>query len=202
MMTLNEIKTKYGYNTPIFLSDLEKNNDPALRQYLSRKARSGQISKYAQGIYFFSESTLFGTSTLSTSKVIEKKYIRDGNDVYGYYDGMTFENILGLTTQMPNVVSVRTNKTAAKKREISLGGTKVIVRKSRINIDAKNAEILQLLDMISEMDRKRMNHFTDTIQSYIQDKDMSREQIKKYIDCYPAATAKKLIDTGVIYAFT
>lgn len=115
-----EVTYKYKPNEPIFLAELD----------IPKKSmfRSGSI--------------------LSVDEVIRKKYLQDGINCCGYMGEILFANQLGLTTQVPALYEVYTNKATTEYRETRLANLRVILRKTYCEIDA---EILQFLDLIKEV---------------------------------------------------
>ena len=89
--------------------------------------------------------------TLSVDEVIRKKHLQDGINCCGYMGGILFANQFGLTTQVPALYEVYTNKATTEYRETRLANLRVILRKPYCEIDAENAEILQFLDLIKEV---------------------------------------------------
>lgn len=110
-----------------------------------------KIIRYEKGVYYIPTKTVFGDSILNPRKVIEKKYIKDGDKIIGYYSGITFQNQLKLTTQMPNVIEVYTNNETAKIRDVFVGKQKVILRKARTTINNDNVAVLSFLELMNDI---------------------------------------------------
>lgn len=200
MAVLEEMKTKYGENYPIFLSDFGM--DGATRAYLSRSVAEGLIKRFASGIYFFPKQTRFGTGTLSLSTVYRRKYICDADEVFGYYSGLSFQQQIGYTTQVPNIPEIVTNKEASARRVVSLDGKRqVILRMPRVAVTKENADILPLMDLITAEEVKALRQKREIIVSYIRNRKIKAVQIMEITGFYPARTAQKLIETGIIYEF-
>lgn len=118
------LEKTYGYNEPIFISEIQLKgvNDNALRQYFKRMLKSGDIARFDTGIYYLPKaSRLLKKSYLDPMKVIIRKYIKNGSETYGYFSGATFANQLGLTTQMPAVLEIVTSKESTKGRNVTVG---------------------------------------------------------------------------------
>ena len=95
------IESNYKENQPILSSAL---NIPGvtptnLRQSLKNLTDKGKLKRFDSGVYFIPRKSLLkdGT-TISADKVIEAKYIKNNNGVCGYYTGLKFANMLGITT--------------------------------------------------------------------------------------------------------
>ncbi len=198
----------YGYNEPIFLNELsiEGLSENAIRQAVKRLAKSGFLERYDNGIYYIpKQGGLLGKSYLDPSMVIMRKYIQNKSNIYGYITGLAFANQLGLTTQMPAVIEVVTNREATNGRMISVGNQRARVKKSSIPISNKNAEILQLLDSIGQIEKYTEQTKEETIAtfiSYIQKKKFTKKQLTEVSSALTGATAKKMIEWGMIYEFT
>ena len=142
---------KYGYNEPIFTSDIqfEDYSRPWIFKELSRLCKNGQIVRYDKGVCYIPKTTFLGKTLLDPRKVILKKYISDGNDTIGYYSGNTLLNLMNLSTQMPNSIEIYTNNEKTKLREISVNSQKVILRRSRTKITKENSDVMQLLELMN-----------------------------------------------------
>ena len=96
MDIVSSLQDKYGINNPIFIDEIRLmfNNDSKIRvaQLIQESIASGKLARFENGIYYIPAKTIFGISTLSTIKVIEKKYIKQDEEVYGFYSGITFLN--------------------------------------------------------------------------------------------------------------
>ena len=69
----------------------------------------------------------------------------------GYYSGMTFQNQLRLTTQMPNIIELYTNNETTRVREVFVGTQKVLLRRARTKITAENADVLSFLELMNDL---------------------------------------------------
>ena len=112
------LEKTYGYNEPIFISDIQLNgiNDNALRQSFKRMLKSGDLARFDTGIYYLPKSPrLLKKSYLDPMKVIIRKYIKNSTETYGYFSGAAFANQIGLTTQMPAILEIVTSKALSSK---------------------------------------------------------------------------------------
>ena len=197
----------YGYNEPIFLNDLaiEGLSDNAVRQSVKRLVASGFLERYDNGIYYIPKRDgLLGKSYLDPSMVIMRRYVQNKSEIYGYLTGISFANQLGLTTQMPAVIEIVTNREASNGRMITVGSQRVRIKKPAITVSDSNAELLQLLDTIGQAEKYTELTKEETIEtliSYMRKKRFTKEQLSEVSAVITGATAKKLIKWGMIYEF-
>ncbi len=197
----------YGYNEPIFLNDLlvEGISENAVRQSVKRLVAYGFLERYDSGIYYIPKSGgLLGKSYLDPSIVIMRKYVENNSNKYGYITGLSFANQLGLTTQMPAVIEIVTNREATNGRTLMVGNQKVRVKKSAIPVSEDNAELLQLLDSVGQAEKYTeltMKETVEILSAYIRKKKFTKEQLSDVSSALTGATAKKLIEWGMIYEF-
>lgn len=197
----------FGYNEPIFLNDLsvEGLSENAVRQSVKRLVANGFLERYDSGIYYIpKQGGLLGKSYLDPSLVIMRKYVQNKSETYGYITGISFANQLGLTTQMPAIIEVVTNRESTNGRMITIGNQKVRVKKPTVTISDSNAELLQLLDSIGQAEKYTelpMEETIETMISYIKQKRFTKEQLSEVSSILTGATAKKLIEWGMIYEF-
>ena len=189
----------YGYNEPIFLNDLkiEELSENAVRQSVKRLVANGFLERYDNGIYYIpKQGGLLGKSYLDPFLVIMRKYVRSKTETFGYVTGISFVNQLGLTTQMPAIIEIVTNREATNQ--------KVRIKKAAVEVSDNNAELLQLLDGIGQSEKYTeltMEDTIDTMRSYVKKKRFTKEQLSEVTSVITGATAKKLIEWGMIYEF-
>ena len=197
----------YGYNEPIFLNDLlvEGISENAVRQSVKRLVAYGFLERYDSGIYYIPKSGgLLGKSYLDPSIVIMRKYVENNSNKYGYITGLSFANQIGLTTQMPAVIEIVTNREATNGRTLMVGNQKVRVKKSVIPVSEDNAELLQLLDSVGQAEKYTeltIEETVDVLITYMRKKKFTKKQLSDVSSVLTGATAKKLIEWGIIYEF-
>ena len=133
-----------------------------------------------------------------------RRYVQNKSEIYGYLTGISFANQLGLTTQIPAVIEVVTNREATNGRMVTVGTQRVRIKKSAITVSDSNAELLQLLDTIGQAEKYTELTKEETIEtliSYMRKKRFTKEQLSEVSSVLTGATAKKLIEWGMIYEF-
>ena len=206
-MLKDYLMENYGYNEPIFINDLfiEGISENAVRQSVERLAASGFLERYDSGIYYIPKrGGILGKSYLDPNIVIMRKYVQNKSDKYGYVTGLSFANELGLTTQMPAIIEVVTNREATNGRMVMVGNQKVRVKKSSVTISESNAELLQLLDAIGQAEKYTELTIKETIEKlivYMRKKRFTQKQLSEVSYILTGTTAKKLIEWGMIYEF-
>lgn len=203
-MVYAALQNRYKPNEPILLEELNFNNLKYnyLRQLLKRLVDDGKLSRFDAGIYYIPQKTsLLGKVFLDANKVIVKKYIRDDNDVYGYYTGLTFANQIGLTTQVPSIKEIATNREASRGRNVKVKNNMIRLRCSRTTVKKGNYKILQLLDAINECE-KWSEYDTaktyDIIKKYIITSDLQKPAVLDYLRFYPSKVSKKIVESGLL----
>lgn len=197
------LKSLYGLNEPIFLSEVNvpEVSSAALRQQLKKLTTDGKVKRFDTGIYYLPEKSIFRSgSTLSVDEVINKKYLMEGTEQCGYMRGIMFANLLGLTTQMPGMYEIYTNKAMTDYRETKLVNIRVIIKRPYVNKD--NATILQFLDLlkevvdISEVEGEELN---SKLIEYMKKKQIKFDDMKPYLSYYPERIFKNMYEVGLLY---
>ncbi len=137
---------------PIFTSDIHEYvkkeiidaNPLVINEYINRyKKNNENFIRYKKGIYYKTKDTVFGKMTISKRDLIERFYLCDGDEVYGYETGPSFANIIGLTTQVPKDAYYVTNYYRTEKCSNCIKLIKPI-----ISVTQENYKYLQVLDVI------------------------------------------------------
>ena len=206
---LNEYLVKeFGYDEPIFINNLEVNDmsKKALRQAISRLAKTGNLVKFDTGIYYIPKpDRLLKRAYLDTTKVIIRKYITDGREIYGYFTGLSAANQLALTTQVPVQLEICSNRESSKGRTLMIGNRTIRVKRAKTEVTSNNYKILQLLDLLQEAEKPTDlpdEEVVSRLKTNISSEGISREELKKYISLYPGKVAQKIIEWELIYEFT
>lgn len=206
METLYEyLLDNYKENEPIFLADLQVDGMTRtnVRQQIKKLTDIGKVKRFDNGIYFLPKKTIFKSgSQLAPEKVLECKYLRDKDERYGYVSGLMFFNQMGLTTQVPMMYEVVSNKATNDYRETSLAKSRVIVRKPKVPVTEKNYKALQFLDMLKDVDvysEVTGKPLKDRLYRYMDDANLSISEMEPYFAYYPDKLYKNLVETRVIY---
>lgn len=198
------LKEVYGTDEPIILSELtvEDMKTVTLRQEIMKLNEEGLIKRFDTGIYYIpSSSAFFGSSALSIEKVIRKKYLWDGNGCCGYIGGLLFANQMGLTTQVPSVYEVITNRATTDYRETKLSSQRIIIRKPYCRIDDDNASVLQFLDLLKDVDsvsEVEGKELTERLLTYMKRKNISFIDLKPFMGYYPERLYKNMYEVGLL----
>lgn len=122
-MAIREILLdEYGYNEPIVTTNMSKQNfglkPDSLRRNINRLVEKKEIARFCDGVYYFPKwnEMLQQNTQVSERVVIERKYIQDKTERYGYFSGLALANELHLTTQVPVVLEIVTENNASKKK--------------------------------------------------------------------------------------
>ena len=138
-------------------------------------------------------------------KVIIHKYIKNSDEMYGYFSGAIAANQIGLTTQMPAVLEIVTSKESTKGRTVTIGAQTIRLKRPAVAITSQNAGLLQFLDIITQAEKYSEFSETETralLRNYVRKQNYSRPLLSSVFPAVTGTTAKKLIEWGIIYEFT
>lgn len=200
------LKTQYGENTPIFFEDIanvcSRYTRGRVYQLIDAAMNSGLLAKAGYDCYYIPTTTPFGKSLLNPRKVIEKKYISNKGEVYGFYTGLALLNSFGITTQMPNVIEVFTNNEATKSRRVTINNQTIIVKRARTTINDSNYKEMMLLELFNLADIRSIDaRATQKIVDYMKQNNISIQGIMKYAKFVPARAIKNFMSSEVQNAF-
>ena len=85
-----------------------------------------------------------------------------------------------------------------------MGNMKVRIRKPTVTVSDNNAELLQLLDSIGQAEKYTelpIEETIDAMTSYVKEKGFTKDQLAEVSSVLTGATAKRLIEWGMIYEF-
>jgi hypothetical protein len=196
------LKQTFGLNEPIYLEGIQF--EDYSRSWIFKKIKSlvdsESLKRFDKGIYYFPEKMPWGYTSLDPGKVVQKKYLSDGENVYGYVTGLSFKNSIGLTSQCPNLLELASNNESARVREVRVGFQRILARRPRVAVTKENANILQFLDLMNIINPKFMDE-TDQymLNKYVKDSGVTQYQIYKYAGLFPANAMRNFLESGAAY---
>ena len=208
MNITNYLVNIYGYDTPIFLKNIRigGKSKTAIKQELYRAVKSGELNRDGPGVYSVANKTGELLGAVTFEKIVESKfvytknYIPEAKEIFiiGYYTGMTFLNMIGISDQVPAVLEITTNNTSSKKRIYSALGRRAIIRKGKTEINFINYKVLQFLDMFHWLSVNDVKKNKKIIIDYMKENKISFYSLTQYKDYYGFKTLKKLVEGGII----
>ena len=202
-MTLYEsLLNCFGYNEPFETSEIkfEDYSKEKICMEMTKLCKKGKVVRFETGIYYIPKTNKFGTVIFNQSKIVEKKYIKDDERVFGYYSGTELEYRLGLTKVKTNTIVIYTNGETTRMRRVMVGCQRIILRKPRTKIDKFNAPVLCFLELMNGIDVETLDEYKrKLISDYIAENRITQRQITKYIPYFPDKTCRNLIESEVIY---
>ena len=195
----------YGYNEVILSNEIHYDGYSVswIKKKLKKLCDEEKIIRFEKGVYYIPTDTPLGKSRLDPKKVIIKKYINDGNKIIGYFSGITFMNMLGLSAQMPNMMEIYTNNEPSRVREVPVGSQRVLLRRSRTAINSSNAATLSFLELMNftdagfyDAEKKKI------IAAFIDKNGITRKSVSIYSPYFPDKAMRTLVESEVIYDVT
>ena len=177
------LKNKYGTGEPIYREEIEFKNYSRswIFKELNKLIENGEIKRFDTAIYYFPKKMSYGESVLNPRKVVERRFLTDGYEVYGYLTGVSLLNMVGLSTQVPNLIELVTNNESTRVRDIKIGFQRVRARRSRTVITKDNANALQFLDLMNTI---TLNVLGETeqymLRKYTKDAGVTRDSVSEY----------------------
>lgn len=191
----------YAYNEPILLSDIciEGVGKGVIKKKVAEMAAAGELRRFDRGIYYFPSASRF--SAPSMDEIIEQKYLRDAGGACGYIAGLMFANRVGVTTQVPAVYELCSNKATTNVRRTEICGLRVIIREPYVRVNNENASALQFLDLLKDVDRVseiQGKPLRERLLAYMKRRGLTVASLEPYFTYYPERIYKNLYETGLL----
>lgn len=159
------LKANMGVGKPILTADVLRTFEGMPRSIvysrLDAGMESGEIARFDRGVYYIPEpSAIPGLSMpLNPEAVLRRKYISDGQDVFGFRSGLALLNDRGISSQMPAVLEITTNRSPRRVYRVKpVGGYReVVLRKPCVPVGAENVAALKALDVLCRVDIGGLN---------------------------------------------
>jgi len=202
MTFANYLKDTFGINEPIYVEDIsfENYSRPWIFRELKKLTESGELKRFDRGIYYFPEKMPWGDSSLSSIQIVKRRFLTDGNQIYGYVTGLSLLNMTALSTQVPNRLEISTNNETTRVREVVIGNQRVLARRSRTTITKENVRTLQLLDLMNVINPAEMDDVERyMLKKFVKESGVTKEAVTEYAGFFPAKATRNMIESGVAY---
>lgn len=168
----------FKYNDLNGISD----NKMAIAKILSRLTKEEKISRIEKGIFYKAKKTRFGVLNPELEEII-KSEVKNNKKITGYISGAFSYNKLGLTTQIPNIVEIVTEKRKPCK---TIGGIKIKYIQGGVKLTKANIKYLQILDALKNIKKIPDSNIEKSYK-------ILKEQIRDFED------KKKLLELALEY---
>lgn len=122
-------------------------NSAAVVKAMSRLLKKGEIRRLSKGRFYKPRQGIAGELKPSDSELLKTILYKEGK-LRGYITGTALYNKLGLTTQVPRIITVATE---GSRQEKDFGTLRAKLVKSRAPIKADDVELLQYLDVLRDI---------------------------------------------------
>ena len=200
-MNIEMLKKKYGSNKPIYLKKISEESGLSynyIKKFLSQETKKGNLERFADGIYYFSDNNEFKNKTIDSNIVVEEKYIKRNDDIYGYYSGLTLLQEVGITNQIPAIRKIITNNESTRSRKVKIGSIRVQLSKSRIRITKENVDALRLLEIMNSLDSKEISKYKLLIDAFIKKNCINKKELLYCLQFFPKKAIVNLIISGIL----
>lgn len=206
---IERLSANFEKDVPIFTEEIIKlfpdYSRAQIFRFIEKAKENEEIIQYPQcrGVYHIPHTTYFGTpSIICVDDIVYKRYIGYKGDFYGVYGGVTVLNHFSITTQMPAVIEMVTNNESTRRRIITIGKRRFILRKSRCKITKENYgayAILQLFNDFGEGDRiygssKRI------LLTYIKENNVTKKDVLSVMPYFPKKALENFARSNIIDA--
>ncbi len=213
---MNNLEENFQVGEPIFTNEIITVNKSMSRATIFRLLNyveaMGKVMKIDRGIYalakaFIDEEMAAREGALPpeltrkpcTDDIVEKRYITDGEDVYGIYCGIKLQNLFRATTQMAATIEITTNNESTRRRPITINNRRFVLHKSRTAITKENAPAYMVLQMFTETNGITVDkRSSKALSEYIKNMGISTEYLLDLAQAFPARTTRNLLESGVI----
>lgn len=125
-------------------ADIESDKKSVIAIELSRLNKQGIVKRLSKGKYYKPKEGFFGEIAPSDAEVL-KSYLSAPNT---YITGLKAFNEMGLTTQVPNVITIATEKQA---RRIKVKNLNIQFVRIKQKIEKEDVYLLRVLDALESM---------------------------------------------------
>lgn len=189
---IEEYINKAPVNEPILTTDIYNyvlffapNLDKArFNLYMQRFEKNREdLKRFQKGIYYKAANTPFGNTHINKQCIIKAKYLNENNNIIGYETGPSLMNNIGLTTQMPALTYIATNK--ARYHQV-INDLQICIVKPVVFVREENYRYLQFLDILDNKFKVNIeaDNYYGILRNLINKYNLSFEKLVGYARYY------------------
>ena len=198
------LEKRFGKNEPIFLSEIPDEIKEYSESYvyllLKEADKEGKVIKTLKGVYYIPTNTPIGKSEISINQIVEKKYLRNGDEVFGIGGRNILDLNFFINTQVPYTIELISNKETQKVRKYKIEKNTYLIRRSRTTITKDNYAAYTLCELFnsSEVYKFKIDeNIWDAIIRYIKKEKITKNQIEDLIDYFPKRSKRYIEESGL-----
>ena len=190
-------------NEPIFVEDIVKSFPNHSRQWiddtLKNMVQQNRIKRFSTGVYYIPIKYKDSESTLNPRIVIERKYIKNHNDVIGFYSGNSLLKEIGLLNRNPEMITVVTNREKSKGRKVVIGDKTIYLKKPPTEITGNNHSALRFLEAVRIMDFTHSDRFDlEAFMNFVKNSSVRISDVNQYCKFFPDEVSKIILSGEII----
>ena len=141
---LKHLIETFGCNQPFAISEITYKDYSQIWIYKSvaELCKKGEIVHLDRGVYYIPKKNKYGIVPFDPMKIIEKKYIKDNENVQGFYSGKYLLYQLGISKINPKTIEIYSNNETQRSKVVNICGKRLLLHKARTKIDKFNASVL------------------------------------------------------------
>ena len=105
--------------------------------------------------------------------------------------------MVGLTTQVSNIVEICTNEETNIKRNVKINWHEICLRRPICEITSENAKYLQFIDIFRYCDLFVLLENKDGVREFIKENNLKRKEIMPYLDFAPHRAVDYMFGSGM-----
>lgn len=186
MNKLQELKKHLRRGKVYRRADLSKWST-SVDRHLDELVKEGTLQKLSQGLYFYPEVTVFGEAP-PAEEVLVRSFLKDSRFLLTSFNAY---NTLGVgTTQLYNQKTVYNHK---RHGDFNLGGKRFSFR-VKPHFPSKVTQEFLLVDLLNNLDQLAEDPIEVVSKVRLRAKSMDPRKLKKSLQEYGSAKAKKLLE--------
>jgi hypothetical protein len=205
------LEERFGKNEPIFISDVmeiwNEYSGSSVYKLIKVLCDEGTLTKATPGVYYFAKYNFSkdgfrgGKVILRTTKIAERKYLKYKGKVFGYYSGLYLMNYAGFSNQVPNTYEIVTMNETTSVRTVMINGFNFILRRARIDINEKNAPVMQILEIFNQYDKPLAEYQKENLMALAGGK-IEKNILWECAKCFPRRALENMKRSGLYEVLT
>ncbi len=178
-----------------------------IRKNLSILCSEKKLIRVTPGVFAIPDDTnIFKGHNIGINDIVMAKYlISDENKAIGYFSGINFSNLIGLTSQTASIISIVSNNGPRDKKILKINNRKYEIIRSRVIVTDSNYRLLQVLDLLCDFGLYSEYSLSESyykIKNYLEGLTLDTNEVEKIVLKFPLMAQLNFYKLGGLNVIT
>ncbi|MDR0752299.1 MAG: hypothetical protein LBF12_06960 [Christensenellaceae bacterium] len=199
---LEKLATTFGVGKPFFISEVYETwpdySQLAASNLLFSLLDENLVKRYDSQTFYIPKTLPSGeTINLDPYSILERRYVTDGKNIYGYFLGEQLLYLVGIIKTQPTKLIIVSDRIQSRTRPVSFEKYLCTVHRSKHKTTQDLANAHMVLSILDQYDGPLTPEIKEKMTELFKGLDLKIAELEKFLTRFPTSTHQRLLDSGL-----